>query len=346
MRHWLTRLIWTLTRAVVFRLSAERAHRWIMGGMGFAPMLAKRLLRLLLGPTATQRPIRLGPLCLRGPVGLAAGLDKDGEAILVWPTLGFGFIEVGSVTWHPQPGNPKPRLFRLVPERGLINRMGFNNHGAQAMADHLTELRQSGRWPHIPVGVNIGKSKITPLEEAVADYESSARVLKDVADYLVINVSSPNTPGLRGLQHGEILREIIQAVTTVAEGLPVLVKLSPDLDDEGLDAAVQTAVDCQCAGIIATNTTLQRPDTTGRLDEDGGLSGTPIWPISRQRIQRVLERTAGRIPVVGSGGIDSASKAQELLDAGCIAVQVYSALVFRGPGLIHEINKGLSTEST
>jgi dihydroorotate dehydrogenase len=191
------------------------------------------------------------------------------------------------------------------------------------------------------VGVNIGKSKITPVEDAVEDYASSARVLGDVSDYLVINVSSPNTPGLRGLQDADTLRAIIQAVQSAAVDVPLMIKLSPDLDDDGLDAAVETAVACGCTGIIATNTTLQRPADTGRLGEAGGLSGAPIWPLAKSRIERVLATANGRVPVVGSGGIHSAAQVQQLLDAGCVAVQLYSGLIFDGPGLVHSINDAL-----
>jgi len=345
MRRTLTQLIWRLARAVLFLMSAERAHRLIVGSLALAPRKARQLLRLLMGPTTVQQPIRLGPLCFRGPVGLAAGLDKDGEAIEAWPALGFGFLEVGTVTWHPQPGNPQPRVFRLVDEQGLINRMGFNNHGARALAERLGALRNAGRWPHIPVGVNIGKSRVTPVEEAVEDYASSARVLSDVVDYLTINVSSPNTPGLRSLQQADSLSEIIRAVQAAAEAVPVLVKFSPDLDDDALDVAVETAVACECAGIIATNTSLQRPGSAERLGEAGGLSGAPIWPISRERIQRVLDTARGRIPVIGAGGIHTAIQVRELLDAGCTAVQLYSGLVFHGPGLTHSINDGLVEDS-
>lgn len=345
MGRWISGWFWGVARWCLFRMNAERAHRLTIASLACAPRLARKGLRVLLGPTTVQRPTRLGPLCLRGPIGLAAGLDKDGEAVEVWPALGFGFIEVGSVTFHPQSGNPQPRLFRLPNEGALINRMGFNNEGAVAMATRLRALKDRGRWPHIPVGVNIGKSKITPISEAVEDYVASAEVLKDVADYLVINVSSPNTPGLRGLQDSETLNAIIRGVQAAAKGVPLLVKLSPDLDDAGLDAAVNTAIDCGCTGIIATNTTLQRPGKTDELDQTGGLSGAPLWPIAQARITRVLASANGRIPVIGSGGVCSAPQARTLLDAGCVAVQLYSGLIFHGPGLVHQINDALVERS-
>lgn len=323
-------------------MSAERAHRIVIGGMGMAPGLHRAGLRLLGGAPAATDPISLGPLTLRGPVGLAAGLDKDGEAITAWPALGFGFVEAGTVTWHSQPGNPQPRLFRLKAERGLINRMGFNNHGAQVLADRMQALRDAGQWPEVPVGANIGKSKVTPLEEAVGDYLNSVSVLKSVADYFTVNVSSPNTPGLRELQRGDHLRRLLSEVCQAAD-LPVMVKLSPDLSDEDLQDAVETAIAAGCIAIITTNTTLERPGTTGRLSEAGGMSGAPLWPIARRQIGKTLDCAGGRIPIIGAGGIRSGEQAQELLEAGCTAVQVYSGMIFEGPGLIHRINDSVAT---
>lgn len=338
--RWLLNITWWLLRPILFLLNAERAHRLVIGGMGCAPGLHRVVLRVVGGAPASSDPIKLGPLELRGPVGLAAGLDKDGEAIVAWPALGFGFVEMGTVTWHPQPGNALPRLFRLKAERGLINRMGFNNHGAQALAARMRQLREADQWPEVPVGANIGKSKVTPLDEAVEDYLSSVGVLRDVADYFTVNVSSPNTPGLRELQRGDHLRALLGQVCEAAR-LPVMVKLSPDLSDEDLEDAVETAVGTGCSGIITTNTTLQRPGTTGRLEQAGGMSGAPIWPISRAQIGKTLQYASGRIPVIGAGGIHTVEQAQDLLDAGCVAIQVYSAMIFSGPSLIHTLNDGL-----
>jgi dihydroorotate dehydrogenase len=335
-------MTWWLLRPVLFLLSAERAHRLVIGGMAAAPGLQRTALRLVGGGPADTKPVHIGPLQLRGPVGLAAGLDKDGEAIRVWPALGFGSIEVGTVTWHAQPGNPHPRLFRLKAERGLINRMGFNNHGAAALAARMRALREADLWPEVPVGANIGKSRITPLEEAVEDYLSSVGVLRDVADYFTVNVSSPNTPGLRELQRGDHLRRLLGEVCEAAGQLPVMVKLSPDLSDEDLADAVQTAIDAGCAAIITTNTTLERPGTTGRLQQAGGMSGAPLWPIARAQIGKTLALAGGRIAVIGAGGIASPAQAQELMAAGCAAIQVYSGMIFEGPGLIHRLNDALA----
>ena len=341
MRRTLIHLFWSLVRPVLFLLDAERAHRLVMGILTAHPRLHARLFEIFGGPSHTPGPVQIGPLQFAGPIGLAAGLDKDGEAIPFWPSLGFGFIEVGTVTAHPQPGNPQPRLFRLKGERALINRMGFNNHGSEALANRLAALRKTEHWPDIPVGANIGKSKITPNEDANQDYLASVACLKPHVDYFTVNVSSPNTPGLRDLQQADVLRSLLGVVVPAAAPLPVFVKFSPDLNDDALDAAVEAAIDTNCVGIIATNTTRTRPGTTGRTGETGGMSGAPIWPLSRERIGRILKTADGRIPVVGAGGVRSWKQAAALLEDGCVAVQLYSGLIFSGPGLIHEINDGL-----
>ncbi len=340
--RWLLNISWWLIRPLLFLLDAERAHRLVLGGMGMAPGLHRVGLRVMGGAPTPTEPLTLGPLKLRGPIGLAAGLDKDGEAIEAWPALGFGFLEVGTVTWHPQPGNSQPRLFRLKAERGLINRLGFNNHGATALAGRMRRLREADRWPDVPVGANIGKSRVTPLEEAVEDYLSSVGVLREVADYFTVNVSSPNTPGLRDLQHGEHLRALLGEVCEAAGKVPVMVKLSPDLSDEDLGGAVDIAVEAGCAGIITTNTTLQRPGSTGRLGQAGGMSGAPLWPIAEIQIGKTLRFAGGRIPIIGAGGVHTPAQARALLDAGCVAIQVYSGLIFSGPGLIHRLNDALA----
>jgi dihydroorotate dehydrogenase len=322
-------------------MQAEKAHRLAMGILAFSPRLHGGIVRLIGGPATSTGPVQIGSLTLAGPIGLAAGLDKDGEAIPFWPALGFGFIEVGTVTSLAQAGNPQPRLFRLVSEGALINRMGFNNEGSAALAERTKALRNNGRWPSVPVGANLGKSKLTPLEDATADYLESVERLKSSVDYFTVNVSSPNTPGLRSLQQSDALQELLGAVVPAAGDLPVFVKFSPDLENEALVQAVDIAIETGCTGIIATNTSRTRPGTTGRLDEDGGMSGAPLWTLSRERIQRILDAADGRIPVIGAGGVRSPEQAQELLDAGCVAVQLYSGMIFEGPGLIHRINDGL-----
>lgn len=333
-------LAWALTRPLLFQLDAERAHRTAVGGMARAPRASAALLgALATRPRADQR-VRLGTLELAGPVGLAAGLDKDGEAIPVWEALGFGFIEVGTVTAHAQAGNPQPRLFRLREHEALINRMGFNNHGSAALAERLRGLKEAGRWPSVPLGVNIGKSKITPLDEAEDDYLTSVRRLRGLSDYLTVNVSSPNTPGLRELQDRERLAPLLEQVVAEAD-VPVLVKVAPDLTPEALGEAVEVAVETGCSGLIATNTTRERPVEHPACAEEGGLSGGPLWPLARERIGQALEAAGGRLPVVGVGGIDRPERAQELLELGCVAVQLYSAMIFKGPALVSSLNRAL-----
>ncbi len=322
-------ILWRLLRPVLFSLDAETAHEQTMR---LIP-LVRPLLGLLGRRPDPSLARTVAGLRWAGPVGLAAGLDKDGVAIRAWASLGFGAVEVGTVTAQPQPGNPRPRLFRLVPERALINRMGFNNRGAAALADRMRALREAGAWPEIPVGANIGKSKVVPNEEAVADYLASMDLLAGLPDYFTVNVSSPNTPGLRALQEREPLRRLLGEVVGRAAGRPVLLKIAPDLEPEALAEAVDVAATSGCAGVIATNTTLSRPGATGRLDEAGGLSGEPLRPLALARIRQAVAAASGRLPIIGAGGISSAADAQAVLEAGAAATQLYSGLIFGGPGL-------------
>ena len=317
-----------LLRPALFALDAETAHDLTFRMMPAAGFLA--------GANAPD-PIlarKVGPLTWPGPVGLAAGLDKNGRAVDLWARLGFGAVEVGTVTGQAQPGNPRPRLFRLVEERALLNRMGFNNEGAAALAARLDALRADGGWPTgVPVGANLGKSKVVPNEEAVDDYLASLAALRGRADYFVVNVSSPNTPGLRALQEREPLARLLAAVIPAAEGTPVFLKLAPDLEDDALREAADVAIETGCAGLIATNTTLTRPGTCGRLGEAGGLSGAPLAELARRKLEVLLAHVAGRVPVVGVGGIATADDVIDRLRMGCAAVQVYTAFVYGGPGL-------------
>lgn len=329
---------YAVAKPVLFSMDAETAHELTFRAMGAA--------RALAGDTLRPDPIlarKVGPLTFAGPVGLAAGLDKNGVAVRTWDALGFGAIELGTVTGRAQPGNDRPRLFRLVEERALINRMGFNNHGAAALAGQLRALRDGGHWPkHAPVGANLGKSKVVPNEEAVADYLASLDALRGLADYFVVNVSSPNTPGLRALQEKEPLERLLGAVVPAAGGTPVFLKLAPDLEDDALAEAVEVAVQAGCAGILATNTTLTRPGTTGRLDQAGGLSGAPLWPLARTKVAAVVRAAAGRVPVVGIGGVSSAEQVLELLRLGCAATQLYTAFIYGGPTLPSRIHRELA----
>jgi dihydroorotate dehydrogenase len=331
-----------LLRRALFSLDAERAHTWTLAAIGAAPRLLGALARQVLPPPDPSLARAAFGLRLRGPIGLAAGLDKEGVGITFWSSLGFGFIEIGTVTAHPQPGNPRPRLFRLPDDRAIINRMGFNNRGSEALALRMRELRERGTWPDVPVGANVGKSKVTPLADAVADYVLSVRRLQGLADYFTVNVSSPNTPGLRDLQDREALTRLLPAVLEAARGTPVLLKLSPDLPPEAIADAVSLACELGVSGIIATNTTITRPSLRADPGQDGGLSGAPLWTLARHGIQAALEASAGRIPVVGVGGIERADQVRELLDAGCVAVQVYSAMIYQGPALPSRLHRELT----
>ncbi len=318
-------------------MDPERAHRLVFGALRRLGPVARGAARLGAPRPSGEAALEIAGLRLPSPVGLAAGLDKDGELARLWPCLGFGFVELGTVTAHPQEGNPRPRLFRFPEAQALVNRMGFNNRGSEALAVRLGGLRDQGWRPLSPIGVNIGKSKVTPLDAAVEDYVLSTQRLAPVADYLVINVSSPNTPGLRSLQDPERLGAIVAGVHEHAEGVPVFVKLSPDLGVTALDEAVEVAERRGAAGIIATNTTLERfglPDVGA-----GGLSGRPLHPRALEVVTHVCARTT--LPVIGVGGIASAADARAMLDAGARAVQIYSALIFQGPRLVGRIVRGL-----
>lgn len=284
------------------------------------------------------------------PLGLAAGMDKQAAAVPAWQSLGFGFSELGGVTWQPQPGNPLPRMFRAEKEEALINRMGFNNPGAEAVAARLKIWRDLGRWPRHPVGINLGKSKASPLESAAEDYAGSFRLLRNLADFFVVNVSSPNTPNLRQLQDKPALEEILSALMKINGGdavaKPILVKVAPDLAFEALDEILELAGPCRIAGIVATNTTIARP-ATGDVESQqvyeqaGGLSGRPLRTRSTEIIRHLYRQTHGKLPIIGVGGIFSAADAWEKICAGASLVQVYTGLVYEGPGLAKSIVVGL-----
>ena len=251
--------------------------------------------------------------------------------------LGFGFIEIGTVTAKAQPGNPRPRIFRFPEQQALINRLGFNNDGADAVASRLRELRSSGRWPPVPIGINIGKSSTTPLEGATDDYLYSFRLLREFADYIVLNVSSPNTPGLRELQGSAALSQLLRAIgdRNRSPRKPVLVKIAPDLSPNELDEIIATCEENKVAGIIATNTTLDHSSIPPALDQEGGLSGAPLREKSTALVRTITARSA--IPVIASGGIFDAESAREKIEAGAQLLQVYTGLIHRGPGLLREI---------
>jgi dihydroorotate dehydrogenase len=279
-------------------------------------------------------------------------MDKDGTALAAWPALGFGFVEVGTVTQHAQPGNPRPRLFRLPASEAIVNRMGFNNHGAAALAQRL---RVTGK-PPIPLGISLGKSKVTPVAEAVGDYVASLRELHCFADYVAVNVSSPNTPGLRSLQDRGQLTELLAALTTEARTLaagtaagkpvPLLVKVAPDLTEEALGELLEVCTEQGVSGLIATNTTLSREGLAvadaARGAESGGLSGRPLAYRALGAVQFVVRETGGRLPVIGVGGVLDPDDAVRLVDAGASLIQLYTGLIYRGPALVRQLNRALS----
>lgn len=295
-------------------------------------------------------------LTFANPLGLAAGFDKDGMAIAIWPNFGFGFAELGSVTFHPQPGNPPPRLFRLLKDNAILNRMGFNNFGAAALASRLEARSQKHeispmRNGGFPLGVNLGKSKVTPLEAAKSDYLGSFRLLKDWGDYFVVNVSSPNTPGLRSLQNASSLSTILEILQQENQGVkPILIKISPDLQFEAIASILDLIKTYQLSGIIATNTTISRQslntqliETTGRAiaEEAGGISGAPLRKRSTEIIRFIWQQTQGQIPIIGVGGIFTGEDAWEKITAGASLIQVYTGLVYEGPWMVKRILKGL-----
>lgn len=287
------------------------------------------------------------------PLGLAAGCDKDGVAAGIWGSLGFGFAELGAVTLHPQPGNPQPRLFRLKDDLAVLNRMGANNLGAATMAQTL-KLAWLNHPRLIPIGINLCKSKITPLTEAAADYVGSFRYLQDYADYFVVNVSSPNTPGLRSLQTTEQLKPIFTALQAENnQNKPILIKIAPDLSWEEISAILDVVKEYNLAGIIATNTTIKRDNlktkilaTTGNLieQEAGGISGKPVKERSTEIIRFIWQKTAGTVPIIGVGGIFTAEDAWEKIIAGASLLQVYTGWIYQGPWLVPSVLKGLNAK--
>ena len=329
-----------LTRRVLFKLGGgdpEVAHHRTMAGLA---RLAKVRPAVAAGRRVfgTKKTTTVFGIDFPGVVGLAAGMDKDGHALKAWPALGFGFVEVGTVTRHAQPGNPKPRLFRLTGSEAVINRMGFNNAGADALVERLRVTGPIG----VPLGISIGKSKITPVEDAVEDYRHSLRALRDLGDYFAINVSSPNTPGLRGLQDREALDALVSELRRESTK-PLLVKIAPDLTDDAIAEVLQVCTDHGVDGIIATNTTLSRDGlaagdaATGA--EAGGLSGRPLAERARAVVSFVHKESG--LPVIGVGGIFSADDAQRMLDAGASLVQLYTGFIYQGPPLVRRINRAV-----
>ncbi|KAA0023617.1 quinone-dependent dihydroorotate dehydrogenase [Antrihabitans cavernicola] len=328
---------------LMFLVPPERIHHLVFGAMRLGGRLAP--LRALLTRVFTiDDPILRNTVFgvdFPAPLGLAAGFDKDAAGVDAWGPLGFGFAEVGTVTAQAQPGNPTPRLFRLPEDHALINRMGFNNHGAGNAANHLRRRRGG-----VPIGANIGKTKVVAAADAAADYTISARLLGPLADFVVVNVSSPNTPGLRDLQAVESLRPLLQAVLG-AVTVPVLVKIAPDLSDDDVDAVADLAVELGLAGIVATNTTIARDGlrTGGDLVQEigaGGLSGRPVADRSLEVLHRLHARVGGQITLVSVGGIETVDQAWERILAGASLLQGYTGLIYGGPFWTRRIHRGLA----
>ena len=344
-----------LLRPILFTQNAEQIHERTMHALNWVGRreLFCSAVESFFG--APELPSDVFGLHFPNPVGLAAGMDKHAEALPTWPALGFGFTELGAVTWLPQPGNPLPRIFRAIPDAAIVNRMGFNNPGAGAVAETLSRWRALDRWPAHPVGMNLGKSKVTPLEKAPEDYAKSFRALKPHLDFFVVNVSSPNTPNLRKLQDKSALDEILAAIQQVQsepaesanrQSRPVLVKVAPDLSFDALDEILELVEPRQIAGIVATNTTISRPGTSNPelqrvYSETGGLSGRPLRARSTEVISHLYRQTRGRLPIIGVGGIFDAADAWEKIAAGASLVQVYTGMVYEGPGTARAIATGL-----
>jgi dihydroorotate dehydrogenase len=354
--------MYKLFRPLLFKLDPETAHHLTLQLMrlgGIQPI--RSILQQMY--TAPEKPVEAFGLTFKNPVGLAAGYDKDGIAVCGLSTLGFGHIEIGTVTPRPQPGNPKPRIFRLVEDEAVINRMGFPGKGADFVNRQLSAV---SRQRSTVLGLNLGKNKDTPLEEAASDYITLMRTFTPLSDYLAINISSPNTVGLRRLQGREMLENLlgeiakvrqdiyhgahrvkqyknsVNSVGSVVKKTPILVKLAPDLSDDELDDAIGVILDKYVDGIIATNTTLAREGLRSKhREETGGLSGSPLRVRSEAMLEKIVRRVDGKVPIVSVGGIMSPTDAKRRLELGATLVQVYTGLIYRGPGLVKEIVREL-----
>lgn len=327
-------------RSALFKLDPEAAHELTIKQFSAMP---RAMVKALFNPCVADKPVELMGLSFRNPVGLAAGLDKNGECIQSFDAMGFGFVEIGTVTPRPQPGNPKPRLFRLPEHGAIINRMGFNNEGVDALVKRAEKAKRSGKLKAI-LGINIGKNKNTTNEDANEDYLICLRKVYAAADYVTVNLSSPNTPGLRDLQHGEAMEELLKALKQEQQKLaeasgryvPVLVKIAPDLSDEEIADVAQRLQRAGIDGVIATNTTLSREAVAGHkyAEEAGGLSGLPVLDRSTEVVAKLRECLGPEYPIIAVGGVDSAKSAAAKRAAGADLVQVYTGFIYQGPSLI------------
>lgn len=339
--------MYKLVKPLFFTMDPETAHHTVTGGLKTFSKLwgAKALLSSIYTVNDPRLAREVFGLHFKNPVGLAAGFDKNGEYITDMAKFGFGFIEIGTVTPKPQPGNDKPRMFRLVDDAALINRMGFNNQGADVAAARLKDLKNR---EGLIIGGNIGKNKLTPNEDAVNDYTYCFQALFDYVDYFVVNVSSPNTPGLRDLQEKEPLKHILHTLQALniakVAPKPILLKIAPDLTDSQLDDIVEIVQETQIAGVIATNTTISREGLQSDpqlVQQAGGVSGKPLTARSTQVIKYLADKSQRSFPIIGVGGIHSAKDAQEKLDAGASLIQLYTGFIYEGPALVSAICKGL-----
>lgn len=330
--------MYTMLRRMLFTLPPETAHRVALNGLDLAA--GSGLLRALVPPPA-DLPVRVMGLDFPNPVGLAAGLDKNADHLQGLGALGFGFIEVGTVTPQPQPGNSAPRMFRLPEHGAIINRMGFNNEGLDHLVGKVANRRYSG-----VLGINVGKNKVTPAEEAESDYRKGIAAVYDYADYITVNVSSPNTPGLRDLQFGDSLKRLLEAIKQeqaaqqqrTSRYVPLAVKIAPDMDDDEIAFVARALREAEIDGVVATNTTISRDKVKGHRhsEETGGLSGEPVREASLRVIQGLYGELGNDIPIIGVGGISDGESAAEKIRAGARLVQVYTGFIYRGPGLIRE----------
>ncbi|GAD29524.1 quinone-dependent dihydroorotate dehydrogenase [Photobacterium leiognathi] len=336
-------MLYRIARSAIFQLDAEKAHDLAIENFS---RFTGTPLDLFYRQHLPERPVEVMGLTFKNPVGLAAGLDKNGECIDAFGAMGFGFVEIGTVTPRPQPGNDKPRLFRLIPAEGIINRFGFNNLGVDNLVENVKKAKYDGI-----IGINIGKNKDTPIEKGAEDYLICMDKVYQYAGYIAVNISSPNTPGLRSLQYGEALDDLLsqlkekQAELAEKHGkyVPLALKIAPDLDDHEILQVCDSLIRNKIDGVIGTNTTLDRSLVQGmeHCDEVGGLSGRPLQNKSTEVIRKMAEALKGEIPIIGVGGIDSAISAREKMMAGASLVQVYSGFIYHGPRLVKDIVNGL-----
>jgi dihydroorotate dehydrogenase len=340
----------TLVRPLLFLRDAEKTHEQtlaLVARLGFLEPVLENVFCV----DDNRLRVRLDSLTFANPVGLAAGFDKNGLAIPIWPGFGFGFVEIGAITAQPQPGQPKPRLFRLPHDEALINRLGFNNEGAEAIAAKLKTLRSNGRPLKIPLGINIGRTKTVATKDAAADYLFTFEKLFPYGDYFTVNVSSPNTPELRDLQQKEHLAKLLETIQTKNRDLgrqsrtgekPVFVKIDPDMEFSQADEVVAAAQAQKLAGIIATNASaVLRENLTTPVNQPGGLSGKPLRARATAFIRHLYRATRGNLPIIGAGGIFTAEDAYDKIKAGAAAVQILTGFIYEGPGAVKRINRGL-----